>query len=164
MLYHYASVFRWPAVVRRSSAKLSIKGPAAGLIVVILGAVSEMGYMQFLGVAVIAALFQIIFSQLNAGKIAKLIPHSVIHGMLAAIGIIIVAKQLHVMFGVIPQSILNANPEIVSLGLLTLFVSVFVPVKKVPPALISLMLVLPLALLWHLDSPHTIDFGIMIFR
>ncbi|MEI6805076.1 MAG: SulP family inorganic anion transporter [Myxococcaceae bacterium] len=166
------------------SARLSIKGPAAGLIVIILGAVQELGqgdaflgYKRCLGVAVVAAIFQIIFSKLNAGRIGKMMPSAVIYGMLAAIGIIIIAKQLHVLFGVIPMSktpleliaevphsMANANPEIVIIGLLTLFVALFVPMipvgiaKKIPPAMISLALVLPLALYWHLDSQHNYQF------
>lgn len=163
------------------SARLSIKGPAAGLIVIILSAVQELGqgnaflgYKRCLGVAVVAAIFQIIFSRLNAGRIGHWIPSAVIHGMLAAIGVIIIAKQLHVMFGVIPhsktpleliaevpQSIVHANPEIFVIGLLTLLVTLFAPMipvwiaKKIPPAVISLALVLPLALYWHLDHTHT---------
>ncbi len=161
-------------------SRLSIKGPAAGLIVIILGAVQELGqgdailgYKRCLGVAVVAAICQIIFSKLNAGRIGRLMPSAVIHGMLAAIGVIIIAKQLHVMFGVaphsktpleliaeVPHSMANANPEIVIIGLLTLFVALFVPLipvgiaKKIPSAMISLAIVLPLALLWHFDSPH----------
>lgn len=166
------------------SAQLSIKGPAAGLIVIILGAVQELGqgdaflgYKRLLGTAVIAAVFQIIFSKLNAGKIGHLMPSAVIHGMLAAIGVIIIAKQLHVMFGVVPSSktpleliaevphsMFNANPEIVALGMLTLFIAIFVPripvgfFKKIPAAMISLALVVPLALYWHLDATHEYHF------
>lgn len=81
------------------SSRLSIKGPAAGLIVIVLGAVQELGqgdamlgYKRCLATAAIAAIFQIILSKLNAGKVAHRIPSAVIHGMLAAIGVMRIQK------------------------------------------------------------------------
>ncbi|MES2504439.1 MAG: SulP family inorganic anion transporter [Myxococcota bacterium] len=155
------------------SSPLSIKGPAAGLIVVMVDAVSELGYEKCLAVGVAAAILQIIFSGLKASKIGKLMPLAVIHGMLAAIGVIIIAKQIHVLLGVlpsskkplqliaeIPHSIMNANPEILALGLLTLAIVIAYPLlpkkmtEKVPASLMSLVFVLPLAIYWHLDLDH----------
>jgi MFS superfamily sulfate permease-like transporter len=98
-------------------------------------------------------------------------PQPVIHGMLAAIGVIIVAKQIHVMLGVtphsksplgllaeIPTSIRHLNPEVLFVGALTLLIVVVMPLipilalKKIPAALIALAVTIPLALWWHLDS------------
>jgi MFS superfamily sulfate permease-like transporter len=120
-------------------AKLTIKGPAAGLIVIVLGAVQELqvngdmlvGYKRALAVGVVAGILQIIFSRLKFSKFVNLIPGSVIHGMLAAIGIIIISKQIHILLGVsvpsgkspveliglIPESLKNLNPEIALIGL-----------------------------------------------
>lgn len=160
---------------------LTIKGPAAGLIVVVLSAVSELGmgnfqagYPKCLAVCVMAALFQIVFSKMGIGKIGNLVPPSVIHGMLAAIGIIIIAKQLHILFGVVPhgkspleliaevpESFLQANPLIALIGVLTLSTMVLLPLlpsrwaKILPPACVALILVLPLAIAWHLDVVHS---------
>ncbi|WP_426993866.1 SulP family inorganic anion transporter [Methylomonas sp. CM2] len=94
-------------VSRIGGAPLTITGPAAGLIVVILDAAVNLGdgdpaagYRYTLAAIVCAGLLQIALGYLKAGRYAALFPASVIHGMLAAIGIIIIAKQLPVMAGV----------------------------------------------------------------
>src|SRR5688572_8108738 len=86
---------------------LTIKGPAAGLIVIVAGAVSEFGggpqgWMMALGAIVVASVLQIIFGLLKLGKLADYFPHTVVHGMLGAIGFIILSKQLHLLMGVNP--------------------------------------------------------------
>jgi MFS superfamily sulfate permease-like transporter len=84
-----------------SGSQLGVSGPAAGLTTIVLGAITSMGdFRIFLMSVVLAGIFQIIFSVVGAGKIAYFIPSSVIKGMLAAIGIIIVLKQLVHAFGI----------------------------------------------------------------
>jgi MFS superfamily sulfate permease-like transporter len=78
-----------------SGSQLSVSGPAAGLTVIVFSAIASLGsYQTFLLAVVIAGFLQIILGFLKAGIIANYFPSSVIEGMLAAIGIILILKQL----------------------------------------------------------------------
>lgn len=164
--------------------KLSIKGPAAGLIVVVLATVTELGngdmalgYKKCLAVLVASALLQIILSLLKVARFGRLIPPSVIHGMLAAIGVIIISKQIHLLFGStpegsstialiseIPKSLRHLNPELAFIGIITLAMMIAVPLipyrfmKNIPPALLALSVVIPIGIYWHLDVEHSYTF------
>jgi SulP family sulfate permease len=77
-----------------SGSQLSVAGPAAGLTVIVLNGITSLGaYETFLMALVIAGAFQIILGLIKAGTIANYFPSSVIEGMLAAIGIILIMKQ-----------------------------------------------------------------------
>ncbi|WP_031430366.1 SulP family inorganic anion transporter [Methylomicrobium agile] len=78
-----------------SGSQLSVSGPAAGLTVIVLNAIEQLGSFQgFLTALVIAGFLQMVLGFLRAGIIASFFPASVIEGMLAAIGLILIMKQL----------------------------------------------------------------------
>lgn len=77
-----------------SGSPLGVSGPAAGLIAIVLAAVEDLGtYELFLGAVVVSGLIQIALGLLKGGIIAYYFPNSVIKGMLAGIGILILRKQ-----------------------------------------------------------------------
>jgi MFS superfamily sulfate permease-like transporter len=77
-----------------SSSHVSVSGPAAGLIAIILAAITKMGYEPFLLAVVLAGVFQLVLGFAKAGSISSYFPSGVIEGMLTAIGIIIIKKEL----------------------------------------------------------------------
>ncbi len=123
-------------VSRCNGSFVTINGPAAGLIVVVYDAVQSLGegdamagYRYTLAAIVVASIIQILLGLFKAGRLSSFFPASVVHGMLAAIGIIIMAKQIHVVLGVtpakgslistiaqIPHSFANLNLEIAIIG------------------------------------------------
>lgn len=78
-----------------SGSPLGVSGPAAGLTVIVLSAISSLGsYEVFLVSVVLAGVLQILLGLLKAGIIGYYFPSSVIKGMLAAIGLILILKQI----------------------------------------------------------------------
>ena len=78
-----------------SNSELSVSGPAAGLTAIVLVAISTLGSFEaFLLSVILAGLMQIALGFAKAGTISNYFPSNVIEGMLAAIGIIIILKQL----------------------------------------------------------------------
>ncbi len=77
-----------------STSNVSVTGPAAGLIAIILVAISDIGYQSLLAAVMIAGLIQLILGFVKAGSISSYFPTSVIEGMLVAIGIIIIKKEI----------------------------------------------------------------------
>lgn len=139
-------------VSRCNGSFITINGPAAGLIVVVYDAVQNLGdgdamagYRYTLAAIVVASVIQILLGVFKAGRLSSFFPASVVHGMLAAIGIIIMAKQIHVVLGVtpekgtlfstiaqIPHSFMNLNPEIAMIGFWGLIVLIIWSLLKSP--------------------------------
>lgn len=169
-----------------SNSQLTIKGPAAGLIVIALGAVTELGkiygpenaYRLALGVGLAAGLLQILFGLTRSGIVGEFFPSSVVHGMLAAIGVIIMAKQTHVTMGVmdahgepfeliaaIPRSLTRLNPEITLIGVVCLLILFVLPmirnrfVKMIPAPMAVVLVAVPLGILFDLSHEHTYSFA-----
>lgn len=102
-------------------ARLTIKGPAAGLIVIVSSCVQafgggQVGWQLTLGAIVVAGFLQMLFGFLKWGKLSDFFPLTVVHGMLAAIGLMIISKQLHVLMGVNPVE--NGKPLVEPLQLI----------------------------------------------
>ncbi len=177
-----------------SNAQLTIKGPAAGLIVIVYGAVTELGkefgtdgmsdtdraflgYKLALGIGLAAGVIQILFGLIRAGRLADFFPLTPVHGMLASIGIIIIAKQAYEVIGVsptkgvgpleliaeFPGKLRGINPEIAIIGIVGLMILFGLPfigkriqwIKKVPSQLIVLLVAIGLGTLFQLDHQHT---------
>lgn len=83
-----------------SGSSTSVSGPAAGLAMITLDAIQAIGsYEQFLLCVVLAGLLQIVFGLLKGGIVGQFIPVSVIKGMLASIGLMLIVKQIPHAFG-----------------------------------------------------------------
>ena len=165
------------------SAPLTIKGPAAGLIVIVAGAVTELGagdaslgYRRMLAVGVVAGVVQIALAWMRAGVIATSMPACVVHGMLAAIGIIIIAKQTPTLLGVtdtgsplellvhIPRDVLYSNPEVALIGVVSLLILVAWPklparLKVIPAPVWVLAFAVPMGLVIDLPHVHSYTFA-----
>ncbi len=126
-----------------SGSELSVSGPAAGLTVIVATAIVHLGsYSNFLVAVILAGILQLGFSYMRAGVLGDYVPSSVIRGMLAAIGIVIILKQIpHALgrdtdfegdfgflepsgqsntFSEIARSFVSANPEAVIITLVSI--------------------------------------------
>ena len=98
-----------------SGSPLAVSGPAAGLTTLVAASIISLGdYRVFLLAVVVAGLFQLTIGLLKLGAIANYFPSSVIKGMLAAIGIILISKQ-------IPLALGYDQPDFWTSGFLKLF-------------------------------------------
>jgi MFS superfamily sulfate permease-like transporter len=164
--------------------RLTIKGPAAGLITVCAAAVADLGALNIDGISgvqlacgavVVMAVIQFGFGLLKLGSLSDFFPHSAVHGMLAAIGVLIFAKQFPVLLGVdsaltkglspiqlythIPTFIANANGQIAMIGILSLVIIFGLPAlggifKKIPAPMIVLLIMIPLGIFLNLKSDN----------
>jgi MFS superfamily sulfate permease-like transporter len=195
-----------------SNSELTIKGPAAGLIVIVVGCVMDynailtqkaegprtaataaadskegsdatpvasalsdqqksdikkQAYRMTLAVCVAAGICQIAFGLLRTGVLGEFFPSSAVHGLLAAIGVIIIAKQIPVALGVpkafpmpkeplhlildLPHIVTHFNPYIAMIGIVSLIIMFGMPmiakgwVKKIPAQLITLIVAIIMA-------------------
>ena len=150
-----------------SGSALSVSGPAAGLAVIVLEGIERLGSFEaFLLAGLIAGFIQLGLGFLKAGVIALYVPSSVIRGMLAAIGLTLILKQIPHFLGIDkdffvsepvntaggngPLELLSRLPEglqmgsliigVISLGILILWETKFIKniaaLKLVPGALI----------------------------
>jgi MFS superfamily sulfate permease-like transporter len=155
----FAAIIGGIVVSQVNGSFITINGAAAGLIVVILTSVERLGggdtgYHCTLAAIVVAGIALIILGKARAGVLGNLVPATVVHGMLAAIGLIIIAKEIPIFLGVsthlnepiaiyenIPGLIKTSNPEIAVIGIAGLLVLILynlaghrVPLLKSIPA------------------------------
>ena len=88
-------------------SNLTITGPGNGLVIVVLSAILTLGegdnyqgYLFTLAAIIISGLILVLFGVFRLGSLSEFFPSSALQGMLAAIGIGILATQVHVMFGI----------------------------------------------------------------
>ena len=172
-----------------SNSELTIKGPAAGLIVIAIGCVTEFGftggkdpaadfhaYQLALGVGVAAGIFQMLLGVFRAGILGEFFPTATVHGLLAAIGVIIMAKQFPVTMGLssegtplellanIPYFIINMNPLVGLIGIVSLLIMFGYPLmnnprlKVIPAPMIVLFITVPLGMYFNIDQEQTYSF------
>ncbi|MDP5120744.1 MAG: SulP family inorganic anion transporter, partial [Spirosomaceae bacterium] len=131
---------------------VTIAGPGNGLVVAVLSSITILGagdmyqgYLYTLAAIIISGAVIVLLAFLNLGKLSDFFPSAAIQGMLAAIGIIILAKQFHIMVGnldavgspielllTIPVSLIDvlSNPEIRAaalVGICSLLIMAFYP-------------------------------------
>ncbi len=77
-----------------SKSNLSVSGPAAGLIAIVIVAIEQLGAFNiFLCAVIVAGALQLLLGILKAGSVASFFPTNVIEGMLAGIGLTIIIKE-----------------------------------------------------------------------
>jgi MFS superfamily sulfate permease-like transporter len=174
-----------------TNSELTIKGPAAGLIVISAEAVNELGkgnvvtgWHLALGAIVVAGLIQVVAGYLRLPRLADFFPLSAVHGMLAAIGIMIMSRQIHLAVGIapselagkdplellsmVPHSLMHMEYHIAIIGLVGLMIMFgwrylsFSFLKKIPPAMVVLFVAIGLGRVFHLFEPSFADFEPLI--
>lgn len=156
-----------------SRSPLSVSGPAAGLTSIVLAEVDYLGGLgPFLAAVVIAGVFQVALGALKAGRFADMVPSAVIKGMLAAIGITIIVKQLPALFGAadgLASIATGPSGGATAIGVLSLVILYgwrYTPLKRfklLSPALVVVLVASGMAALfrnlpgWSLAPEHFVD-------
>ncbi len=133
-------------------------------------------YKAALAVGVAAAVLQILFGMFRAGILGEFFPVSAVHGMLAAIGVIIIIKQIPYALGVIgasgsplemvrqiPRYVLQANPAIAAIGVVSLLIMFTWPAlskrlgafKLIPAPMVVLLVSVPMGMGFDLLHEHS---------
>ena len=162
---------------------VSVNGPAKGVIAVILFGITVMddgsgqAFNYVLAAIVVSGAIQAVLGVLKLGRLADIFHSSVIHGLLAAIGIIIFAKQIHVALGTHSESpsiiqnlvdavlfLPEANPFVVVISFVGLLLSLFHSkisfrvFQFFPAPIWVIALSIPFVYLFNFFEPHTLEF------
>jgi MFS superfamily sulfate permease-like transporter len=162
---------------------VTIKGPAAGMIVVVVGSVTALGkgddmlgYKLTLAVIVVSGIIQILFGVFRTGVLGDFFPSSAVHGMLAAIGVIIGVKQFHIAMGVkpaasgtfgligeIPHTLANLNPQVALIGGVSLLILFTLPlvknkyIKMIPGPMLVVLFAVPMGYYFELGPKFLVN-------
>ena len=176
----FAAIIGGLVVSQMSGSFVTINGPAAGLIVVILHGVEVLGrgdpmagYRAVLAATVISGVILAIAGVIKAGRLGDLFPSSAVHGMLASIGVVIMVKQFHTALGVaplakstfgliaeIPSSLSNLNPEIAFISAISFVLLIGLPMAKskwvrmIPAPMVVVLIGIGLGHFFDLEHTH----------
>lgn len=165
-----------------SGSHVTISGPAAGLIVVVLDCINSLGqgdamrgFQLTLAATILAGGLQLLMGIFRVGTIGLAVPINALHGMMASIGITIITKQFYVLGGIKPNSknligqiielpsrIFDDNYVILAIGLCCLFLVIVINkislIKKfVPPALFAVVAGYALSLIIDIEHSHFVN-------
>jgi MFS superfamily sulfate permease-like transporter len=169
---------------------VTISGPAAGLAPVLFVAMTslgrgdrDVGYPLLLGVICMAGCVQIILSRLKVARFSAWFSPTVVEGMLAAIGLLIIAKELpdligskfaaHDFWGIIaelPSQIMRMNPTIFLIGIVCLGLTIVLSsarqrfTKIIPPPLTVVLVGLALGQIMQVDSRYMLNIPDNLFK
>lgn len=131
-----------------SGSQLSVSGPAAGLTTIVAAAILKMpSYEAFLLAVVLAGVIQVVFGFLKAGVVGDYVPSSVIKGMLSAIGIILILKQIPHLVGY--DRDFEGDYEFIQKDSSNTFSEIFYAFQKITPlAVVIGMLCLGVQIFW----------------
>ena len=137
-----------------SNSALGVSGPAAGLTVIVLSAINTLGTFEaFLLAVVLAGLIQVILGILKAGIVGHYFPSAVIKGMLTAIGVIIILKQIPHAFGYNADyegdlSFIQADGENTFTELVRMLSAI------TPGAIVICLIAMGILLFWEIQLKH----------
>ncbi len=165
-------------------AYVTISGPAAGLAPALLAGMLTLGngdlaagYPLLLVAICLTGLVQIVLSLINAGRFAIFLPVTVVEAMLAAIGIMIIVKQIPPLLGdlaplskdmltailKLPLSLTRIEWPVLLIGAFCLFLMFYLNqtrlmwLKRLPPALVVALIGILFGYLFNLDARHLIS-------
>lgn len=142
-----------------SKSSLSVSGPAAGLTIIVADGITSLnGFDEFLVAVILAGIIQILLSVAKAGIIGYFFPSSVIKGMLASIGLILIIKQLPHAIGYDQSAMIDEMGTITS-GDLNMFQHLWQAIQApYAPAIFISSVALALLLLGEAKSIKKIPF------
>ncbi|MGV3719978.1 MAG: SulP family inorganic anion transporter [Actinomycetota bacterium] len=161
-------------------APLQVSGPAAGLTVIVLGYIQQFGWGVTCAITLAAGLLQLTLGALGVAPIALGMSPAVIHGMLAAIGVLIAMSQIHVVLGaepagkglknlfMIPKSIEHMDVAALMVGAVAIAILVawpYIPSKRIrsiPAALVAVLTGTVMAVGLNLQIPR-VELGGSLF-